>query len=191
MTSMEVCESKKAAIEFCGRLADGQSESGECFMNEGLTKAIGLIEEQKLEEARSLLLELLVAHPNDPNVLFQCALAQDMLGMERDAIPLYHQAIDNGLSAPELEHAIIGLGSSYRSIGEYQTAADIFERGLQQFPDNRVMQIFLAMVCYNRGKHAKAMELLLRNLAETTEDLSVIAYRKALLYYSDKLDDVM
>jgi hypothetical protein len=34
------------------------------------------------------------------------------------------------------------------------------------------------------------MEILLRNLVETTVDTNILEYKKALEFYSDKLDEV-
>lgn len=38
-------------------------------------------------------------------------------------------------------------------------------------------------------EHAQSMELLLKELIQTTSDASIRSYERALLFYSDKLDD--
>ncbi len=57
----------------------------------------------------------------------------------------------------------IGLGSTYRCIGEYDKAITVLETGLQQFPDNDVMKVFLSLAKYNVNDHESAMKLLLGN----------------------------
>jgi hypothetical protein len=44
------------------------------------------------------------------------------------------------------------------------------------------------MSYYNIGEHAKAMELLLNSLADTSRDEGTLRYRRAIHFYSDKLD---
>jgi hypothetical protein len=51
------------------------------------------------------------------------------------------------------------------------------------------MEVFLAMALHNVGMHAEAMERLLRTLAETSAESSIRRYKRAILFYSDKLDE--
>jgi hypothetical protein len=51
------------------------------------------------------------------------------------------------------------------------------------------MQVFLAMALYNAGECREAVELLLRNLAETTGDEGISAYNRAILFYAGRLDE--
>ena len=44
------------------------------------------------------------------------------------------------------------------------------------------------MTLYNLKEHSKAMELLLKCLISTTNDNEILSYKKALHFYSDKLD---
>lgn len=69
-------------------------------------------------------------------------LIHDVMGLETEAMPYYEQAIANGLEGESLCGAYIGLGSTYRCIGEYDKAITVLETGLQQFPDNDVMKVF-------------------------------------------------
>jgi hypothetical protein len=59
---------------------------------------------------------------------------------------------------------------------------------MAQFPGSRQFEVFLALTLYNLGEYASSMELLIKNLAETSEDDSIQRYRRALLFYADKLD---
>jgi len=159
-------------------------------MDDQLAAAIRLREAGQLERAREMLLDLAAVTPDDPIVNYQCAWAHDALGMERAAVPFYERAIALGLAGENLAGALLGLGSTYRCLGEYQKAIDLLRQGAAQFPGQRAFEVFLAMALYNAGAPTQALEHLLRALAETSEDASIQRYRKAILFYSDKLDQV-
>lgn len=158
-------------------------------LQEKLTSAIQLRENEKHEEARELLLELHAEFPNNPQVNYQCAWIHDLLGLEREAIPFYEKAVQEGLKRDELKGALLGMGSTYRCIGEYQKAKETFQRALELFPDNHEYKVFLAMTLHNLKEHTKAMELLLTSLLDTTEDDGILGYERALRFYADKLDE--
>ncbi|NWQ41069.1 hypothetical protein MLOOGBEN_10220 [Bacillus sp. EB106-08-02-XG196] len=44
------------------------------------------------------------------------------------------------------------------------------------------------MVLYNVEEHHRAMEILLTCLIDTTSDEDILHYKKAIHFYSDKLD---
>ena len=120
---------------------------------------------------------------------YQCAWAHDVLGLEREAVPFYERAIEGGLGGKDLEGAILSLGSSHRVLGEYTRSVEVLRDGLARFPENRAMQVFLAMALFNVGEHSRAMELLLRNLAETTADEGISVYKRAISFYAGRLDE--
>jgi len=159
-------------------------------LQEKLASAIKLRESEKHEEARQLLLELHFSFPNDPQVNYQCAWIHDLLGSEREAIPFYERAIQTGLSGDDLKSALLGMGSTYRCIGEYQKSIDTFQHALTLFPNAREFNVFLAMAYYNLSEHAKAMELLLNSLVNTSNDIGILRYQRAIRFYSDKLNQV-
>ncbi len=159
-------------------------------MRDRLQEAIQLRETGHAEEARTILLDLVALYPDDAEINYQTAGVLDNLGREREAIPFYIQAIEQELSGPDLEGAFLGLGSSYRVIGAYQSAEETFRRGIATFPDNRALQVFLAMTLYNLHRYQEAMELLLTTLAETTSDEAIHQYKRAILFYAPQLDQV-
>ena len=138
---------------------------------------------------RAILLNLVERSPEDPVVNYQCAWVHDSMGREREAIPLYERAIERGLSGEDLEGAVLSLGSSYRAVGNYAKAAEVLRGGVARFPHNRAMQVFLAMALHNVGEHVQAMEILLRNLAETSSDPEIFAYKEALSFYANSLSE--
>lgn len=141
------------------------------------------------DESLDALRAALAAAPDDPRAAYQLASEYDGRGEERAAIPLYERALAGGLAGEELEGAWLQLGSSHRAIGEYERAVAIWREAIARFPANRALPVFLAMGLHNLGEHATAAELLLRQLAETTADPWIARYRRALLFYADKLDE--
>ena len=119
---------------------------------------------------------------------YQYAWIHDLLGLEREAIPFYEKAIQEGLSGDELKSALLGLGSTYRCFGEYHKSIDTFQHGLTLFPNSHEFKVFLAMAYHNIGEHSKAMELLLNSLADTSKDEGILRYQRAIRFYSDKLN---
>lgn len=159
-------------------------------MKEELTRAMELRKNGHAKESNEILLALVEKFPNDAFVNYQCAWSCDLLGEESKAVPFYERAIDLGLSGKDLEGALLGLGSTYRTLGEYEKSKSVFLKGLELFPDNRAMQVFYSMTLYNLSEHQMAMEVLLNCLLETTKDEEILNYKRAISFYSDKLDQV-
>lgn len=155
-----------------------------------IQQAIELRAEGKPEEAKTILLELLPQSPDDPDIHYQLAWVHDMMGLESEAVPYYEKAISLGLKDPERCGALLGLGSTYRTLGMYGKSKEIFEQGLREYPGAREFRVFYAMTLYNLRQYDKAMELLLREISETSNDEGTRSYQRAIAFYSDKLDQV-
>ncbi len=154
-----------------------------------LEKTKELRAQGSFENTMAHLSEVLRERPEDSEVHLQIAWTHDALGKENNAIPAYEKAIGIGLNGENLKDAFLGLGSTYRSIGEYQKSKDIFQKAIFSFPEFRPFRVFQSLTLYNLGEHSKSMELLLKELVETTSDASIRDYERALLFYSDKLDE--
>src|SRR5690606_664765 len=157
---------------------------------EKLDQAISLRKQEKLTESNILLLELVKEYPNHPVINYQCAWSFDVLGEEAKAAPYYERAIELGLSGETLEGALLGLGSTYRTLGDYERSKRTFEKGIELFPSNQAFKVFYAMTLYNLKEHDKAIELLLTSLIDTTSDKDILSYEKAIRFYANKLDQV-
>ena len=57
------------------------------------------------------------------------------------------------------------------------------------FPNNKAIQVFYSLTLYNLKEHDRAMELLLTCLIDTSSDNEILSYKKALNFYSDKLNE--
>lgn len=153
-----------------------------------LAEAIELRERGDTKQALSLLLELHREEPDDPAVNLQCAWAHDKLGLEQEAVPFYERALGSGLEGADLENALLGLGSTYRTIGEYEKSLSTLDRGVANFPENRGLRVFRAMALYNNRRSKEACESLLQIVSETTSDPGIIRYRQAIDVYAADLD---
>ncbi|MGN7479782.1 tetratricopeptide repeat protein [Solibacillus silvestris] len=155
-----------------------------------LQQAVQLRSEGKLHESNELLIRLVEQHPNDTYIDYQCAWSFDMLGQESKAVQYYEKAILGHLNDEDLANAYLGLGSTYRALGEYGNSKHTFEQGLKQFPHNKAIQVFYAMTLFNLNEHERAMELLLKNIATTSSNPDIKKYKNAIAFYSDKLSEV-
>ncbi|MCP1124010.1 tetratricopeptide repeat protein [Bacillus sp. 3103sda1] len=150
-----------------------------------LKKAIQLRNEKKFVQSREILLSL-INFTQNPEVLYQCAWTHDAMGMETEAVPYYERAIELGLEGESLRGAYIGLGSTYRCIGEYDQAIATLESGIERYPDDDAMKVFLSMVKYNIQSHEEAMKLLLDVVVKTE---NVKTYAKAITFYKERLNE--
>ncbi|MFT9819165.1 tetratricopeptide repeat protein [Lysinibacillus sp. NPDC056185] len=157
-------------------------------MDKRLQHIITLRENGKLEEANQLMVELVKEQPENGYYQFQCAWTFDSLGKEQEAVPHYEKAIQLGLKPEFLVDAYLGLGSTYRTLGQYEQAKRIFEQALSEFPEAEHLKVFYAMTLYNLSEHSKAMGTLLNTIIHTTNHKGIKDYSKAIKFYSDKLD---
>ncbi|MFA9559494.1 tetratricopeptide repeat protein [Evansella sp. AB-rgal1] len=158
-------------------------------MENKLKEAIDLRRKGNHKESNELLFRLVEKFPDNSIINYQCAWSFDLLGEEAKAVPFYESAITIGLPEKDLEGAFLGLGSTYRALGQYEKSKSTFLKGMELFPNNRAMQTFYSMTLYNLKEHDKAMELLLKCLVDTTKDPEIHRYKRAIEFYSDKLDE--
>ncbi|WP_255301222.1 tetratricopeptide repeat protein [Bacillus sp. Marseille-P3800] len=138
------------------------------------------------EELHSWLKE----NPDDADLNYLLASTCDSQGKEKEAYPYYEKAIKLGLGNEDLKGAYLGLGSTYRTLGMYEESKATFEAGLAKFPTHYALKVFYAMTLYNLKEYEQAMALLLTCLTETTKDEEILAYQKAISFYSGRLNDV-
>ncbi len=155
-----------------------------------LESAIRLRETGDYGEAESLLSRVLEETPDDAEANHQMAWLYDVQGREREAVPFYERAVAGDLPDEERCGALLGLGSTYRALGEYPEAVEVLRQGVAEFPADRAMQTFLALALYNIDEHGQAVDLLLKHLVETTSDPGIRSYEKALRFYTGRLDEV-
>lgn len=152
-------------------------------------RAVRLREEGQLEQAKQLFLSLLRKDEKNPRLHAYCAWCYDSLGEERQAVPHYERAIRLGLTGEELAESYLGLGSTYRALGRYTEAEQLFEEAIGQFPNHGALKVFQAMTHYNVGRHEEATGTLLELLASPKPDESIARYRRAIAFYARNLNE--
>lgn len=155
-----------------------------------LQQAIAWRQEGNIQEAIELLHQITGQEPHNGEAWYQLAWAHDSLGLEREAVPYYEKALQLQLSAEDRAGAILGLGSTYRTLAQYEQAKTWLLTGISEFPERREFAVFYAMVLYNLGEHSEAMQRLLIQLADTSTDRGISDYSRAIRYYADQLDRV-
>jgi tetratricopeptide (TPR) repeat protein len=154
---------------------------------EELSAIVGARAYGQSREILPRLQKLDAAHPNVAEINFQLAWTCDVLGRAQEALPYYEKAIALGLSANELSGALIGLGSTLRTLGQPDRSAEVLRSGQLQFPDNTEFAAFLALTLHAQGQHAAALRLALETLCATTEDPGLTAYQRAIRHEAGKL----
>ena len=82
-----------------------------------LESAVRLREIGDFQEAESLLTRILAESLDDAEANHQMAWLYDVQGREREAVPFYVRAIAGDLSDEERRGALLGLGSTYQTLG--------------------------------------------------------------------------
>ncbi|GIO10164.1 hypothetical protein J31TS6_61920 [Brevibacillus reuszeri] len=142
-----------------------------------------------LEAARQELIQLAGEYPTDAKVMYECAAAHDRLGLEAEAVPYYETAITLGtLDVEDLRGAYLGLGSTYRCLGQVEKSISLLTKGISLYPDDHSLRVFLALAKYNAKDYEGSVQLLLDSLLETSSSEHVQLYRRAIRYYRDRLD---
>jgi tetratricopeptide (TPR) repeat protein len=126
-------------------------------------------------------------HPNVAEINYQLAWTCEAVGRTADALPYYEKAVALGLPPNELSGALLGLGTTLRTLGQPARAAEVLRSGKAQFPENREFNVFLALALHDLGQHTEALQLLIETLCDTTEDPGLTAYQRAIRYAAAKL----
>lgn len=144
----------------------------------------------RYQEAVTRVQQQLQKQPADAGLQYQLACLYDVQGMESHAVPCYLAALAGDLPKRQRQEAWLGLGSTYRALGQYAQSLDAFENGLAEFPQARELTLFRAMTLYNLGESKQAVAELLLLLAETTADADILLYQQAIRQYAADLDRI-
>lgn len=154
---------------------------------DNLENALILRAQGKLVDSNIMIHNLLKDNRESSQLNYQYAWSFDILGEELKAIPYYEKALELGLCDSDKKEAYLGLGSTYRCIGEYDKSINILKKAINEFNDNS-LKVFYAMSLYNKKEYALSTEILLNLIADTSNDLSINKYKNALNFYSDKMN---
>lgn len=101
----------------------------------------------RYQEATALALRQLTAEPEAAMLHFQLACLYDVQGLEQQAIPCYLAALARDLPPAQRREAWLGLGSTYRALGEYSASLRAFDDGLAEFPQANELMLFPPWRC--------------------------------------------
>jgi tetratricopeptide (TPR) repeat protein len=155
-----------------------------------IAKITALRRAGKHEQARELASELAKSPKASALLLYETACVHDFLGLEAQAVPFYLSAIAKGLPAQASRGAYLGLGSTYRTLGQYEQSLRVLAEGLEKFPLAQELHVFHAMTLYNLGRNKEAVQSLLNVLADYSSDENIQPLGKAIKLYAQDLDRV-
>ncbi|HBM4073854.1 TPA: tetratricopeptide repeat protein [Listeria innocua] len=147
-----------------------------------------LLQNGDYETARLKALAELKNAPENAELNYFAAWAHDALGKEDAAIPFYEKALELGLPDADKKEAYIGLGSTYRITGSPEKAILLFQKAIEEFPENNALRTFFIMAKYNQGQEKVALQEALLLLTNTTNDKDILSYKKAIQFYAQDLD---
>jgi tetratricopeptide (TPR) repeat protein len=115
------------------------------------------------------------------------ACTYDGQGKESLAVPHYEAGLSGDLTTIERRSSFVGLGSSYRALGEYQKAHEVLRDALVEFPEATEIEVFMSIAEYNLGHFQQAIQRLLCLLVQNTANEHVLRYKKAIEFYAKDL----
>ncbi|MGR3763344.1 tetratricopeptide repeat protein [Rossellomorea sp. NS-SX7] len=165
-----------------------QRKSQPGLLEERIEEGVNLRKKGDIQASIDLFKKMIEEDPLNGHLHYQSAWSHDALGKESEAIPYYKKALELGLNESDLQGAYVGLGSTFRTLGQYENAKKILNEGMERFPENNALKLFYSMTLHNVKEHSEAMEILLNLLAETSSDHTIQSYHKAIKFYAGQLD---
>ncbi|MEV7993758.1 tetratricopeptide repeat protein [Streptomyces sp. NPDC086077] len=103
-----------------------------------------------------------------PVAYFERACANDSTGVGEEAVPLYRQALDGGLTGERRRRAVIQMASTLRAMGEAETSVELLTRERDNGSDHLddAVTAFLALALMDVGREREAASLALGALAK-------------------------
>ena len=135
-------------------------------------------------ESVSAMREFVEAHP-DAGALstFELAGVHDSLGLETEAVPLYKQALAEGLDEMHAARARIQLASTLRNLGRTDEALELLRVPSGEGYDAARLA-FLALALHSAGRHDEALQQALQAIIPTLP-----RYHRSLSGYAAALTD--
>lgn len=138
---------------------------------------------ERPDRARADLAAILAARgQDDARASYERASLHDSLGEEREAIPLYRDALGRGLAGPHRTRAVIQLASSLRNVGESSAAIALLRGVADDDPLIDAARAFLSLALFSDEKPARALTTALTTLAPRLP-----RYQRAVRAYAGEL----
>jgi hypothetical protein len=122
----------------------------------------------------------------DPVAMFERGAAFDSTGHSDQAVPLYRDALRNGLTGERKRRAVIQLASSLRNLGRSDESVELLTDEMASGSDrlDDAVRAFLALALTDVGREREAVSLALEALAP-----HLPRYQRSLANYAHSLVD--
>lgn len=141
------------------------------------------------QELMDYFKELYLRHPKNPRLSYEFGGVFDYLGKEEEAIPLYMEALELGISGSFRIKTLIQMGSTYRNLGKFNESKRALEMAIAESGGDPAAVIFLSLTLWSSGETGKSAILALRHIYQEDRGL-VQRYRRSIGNYLNELDEV-
>lgn len=157
-------------------------------MEESLKRALELRRSGELRVSNRLLAELVMEHPDQAMLHYECAWSYDILAEEKEAIHFYEKAIGLGLPDKEAINAFAQNGLLHRLHGQLTESEEVLMGGIRKYGDAGLLKVFYAFTLYDMGKPGEAMHWLKDALIDSTLNPEIMFNHTAINYLGSNLD---
>lgn len=123
-------------------------------------------------------------HPS-ARAKFELANVLDYLGRESEAIPLYQEAISEGLSTEYHVYALVQMASSLRNVGRANEAVEVLTKAEKKFPEFASLSLFLGLCLHSDGRHTDALKTVMTAMLRHVHSEDLIRYAGITNYIED------
>lgn len=149
-------------------MSDHQTNSTDAAWEKRVAEAWASIDEHVEADFRALIDGLVAELPEGSAVgLFERGAALDSTGHCDKAVPLYQEALDQGLTGERRRRAVIQMSSSLRNLGRPEESVKLLSEEMGAGSDHLddAVRGFLALALVDVGREREAVSLALRALA--------------------------
>ncbi len=143
------------------------------YWREDQGAAMKLARDGNFDDALPVLQRLHKEHPEDADVTRSYLTVLDWSGQDNQVIPLYKTLTEE----KQPDYVLLAVGHAYRLLGKPELAADIYRKGLEQYPANADFstgEIRSLIDAGHLGDAAKAADAALVNAQKSKELNSVV-----------------
>ncbi len=137
------------------------------------------------DEAIAYFGALLADYPDDPRSYYEYGGAFDSAGREHEALPLYQQALDKGLSGDYLPKLYLQWASTLRNVGQTTEAITMLEKASSEYPDRASLKFFLALALESAGREHDALTTLFELAIAHIDTADMKRYARSIRAYAD------
>lgn len=131
--------------------------------------------------------ELYKTYPNNSRISYEYGGVYDSIGRESEAIPLYQEALNLGISGSFRVQTLIQMGSSYRNLDQFEESKRILQMALRESDGDPAAVITLCLTLWSSGLKEQAALLALRHIYHEEHGL-VLRYKRSLGNYLDEIE---